>query len=125
VFAWRSTDSGATWGRRVQLSKTGVNGGFPAAVGTKDGQFRVWFADRRTGEWNTFYRTSYDGVHWSHAVLLSNETSGASYKSKAGYQEFYGDYGEIDVTDTGKTVAIWGEGPSYRGPGGSWFDRQL
>ena len=125
VFAWLSTDSGATWGRRVQLSKTGVNGGFPAAVGTKDGQFRVWFADRRTGEWNTFYRTSSDGVHWSHVVRLSDATSGASYKSKAGYQEFYGDYGEIDVTDTGKTVAIWGEGPSYRGPGGSWFDRQL
>jgi hypothetical protein len=124
VFAWESSDDGVTWGPRAQLSINTANAGFPAAVGTKTGQFRVWFMDRRTGRWNTLYRTSYDGVHWSSPVRLSNAAGGASYKSPAGFLEAYGDYGEVDVTNTGKTVAIWGEGPSYAGPGGCWFDRQ-
>ena len=25
---------------------------------------------------------------------------------------------------SGKTVAVWGEGPSYLGPGGVWYNRQ-
>ena len=124
VFAWLSLDSGMTWGRRIRLSLNRANAGFPAAVGTKGGQFRVWFMDRRTGRWNTLYRTSSDGLHWSPAVRLSNATGGTSYISAAGFLEVYGDYGEIDVTNTGKTVAIWGEGPSYAGPGGCWFTRQ-
>ena len=38
--------------------------------------------------------------------------------------EVYGDYGEIAVTNAGKTVATWGEGFSYTGPGGTWFNVQ-
>jgi hypothetical protein len=37
---------------------------------------------------------------------------------------FYGDYGENGVTDAGRTVGVWGEGPSYLGPGGVWFNRE-
>lgn len=44
----------------------------------------------------------------------------AGYIGDDGFDEIYGDYGEIAVTNTGKTVAIWGEGFSYTGPGGSW-----
>jgi hypothetical protein len=36
----------------------------------------------------------------------------------------YGDYGEIAITSTGDTVAVWGESTSYAGPGGVWFNRQ-
>jgi hypothetical protein len=32
---------------------------------------------------------------------------------------------EIDVTSAGKTIATWGEGFSYTGPGGTWFNVQL
>jgi hypothetical protein len=124
IFAWMSTDDGATWGPRVQLSRSTSNAGFPAVVGTRTGQFRLWFMDRRTGRWNVWYRTSSNGRTWSPAVKLSNATGGAVYKSRTGFSEAYGDYGEIDVTNTGKTVAIWGEGPSYKGPGGCWFTRQ-
>jgi hypothetical protein len=28
------------------------------------------------------------------------------------------------VTNTGKTFAAWGEGFSYLGPGGTWFNLQ-
>ena len=50
---------------------------------------------------------------------------GATYKTAAGYASPYGDYGAIDVTNTGKTVVVWGEGASFsNGPGGIWFNRQ-
>ena len=124
VYAYLSLDHGATWTTRVRLSLNSSDAGFPAAVGTSGGEFRIWFADHRTGRWNILYRTSTDGRHWTPGVRLSNVVGGRSYKSPAGFEEFYGDYGEIDVTNTGKTVAIWGEGPSYNGPGGSWFARQ-
>ena len=28
------------------------------------------------------------------------------------------------ITSTGKTIAVWGEGTSYDGPGGVWYNRQ-
>jgi hypothetical protein len=43
--------------------------------------------------------------------------------SGRGFGEIYGDYGEIDITTHGKTVATWGEAGSYYGPGGIWFNR--
>ena len=51
--------------------------------------------------------------------------SGAGYKTADGFLEVYGDYGEIAVTSAGRTFAVWGEGFSYTGPGGSWFNLQL
>jgi hypothetical protein len=30
----------------------------------------------------------------------------------------------IAITDRGKTIAVWGEGFSWTGPGGVWFNRQ-
>jgi hypothetical protein len=41
-----------------------------------------------------------------------------------GFDEIYGDYGEIAVTSAGKTFATWGEGFGYTGPGGTWFNVQ-
>jgi hypothetical protein len=125
VYARSSTDGGVTWSDRVALSRAGVNAAFPAAVGFADDQVRVWFADQRTGLWNVWYRESSDlGGSWTRAVRLSDATSGTAYKSRAGFTEFYGDYGEIAITSAGTTVAVWGEGPSYYGPGGVWFNRQ-
>jgi hypothetical protein len=72
--------------------------------------------------WNVWYRSSGDGGQtWSLPVKLSDASSGAGYKTAGGFLEIYGDYGEIDITDTGKTIAVWGEGFSYTGPGGTWF----
>jgi len=75
---------------------------------------RVWFS-----------RSTDGGATWSAPVKLSDATSGAAYITAAGYLEVYGDYGEIAITSAGKTIAVWGEGFSWTGPGGVWFNRQL
>jgi hypothetical protein len=56
-------------------------------------------------------------------VNISDATSGPSYVTPTGFQEPYGDYGEIRVTPAGKTYTAWGEGPNYTGPGGVWINR--
>lgn len=72
-----------------------------------------------------WYRSSSDGGRsWSAPVRLSNATTGSGYKSADGFAEIYGDYGEIEVTSAGKTIAAWGEGSDYVGPGGTWFSVQ-
>lgn len=125
VYARSSTDGGQTWGPPVRLSRTGVNAAFPTAVGLGDDEVRVWFMDRRTGRWNVRYRTSSDlGASWSKAVRISDARSGTAYKDRTGFLEVYGDYGEIAVTDRGRTIAAWGEGSSYFGPGGVWINRE-
>jgi hypothetical protein len=124
VYSWFSPDKGHTWDARQRLSLNSAEAGFPAAVG-RNGEFRIWFMDHRTGKWNVMYRTSTDGRNWTDSVRLSNAIGGAPYKNAHGFDEVYGDYGEIDITNTGKTVATWGEGSSYDGPGGCWFARQV
>jgi hypothetical protein len=126
VFARSSTDGGLTWGDRVQISKPGVNAAFPAVVGSGDDEVRLWFMDQRTGRWNVRYTVSTDlGATWSPTVRLSDARSGTAYKDRDGFTEVYGDYGEMAITSDGKTIAVWGEGPSYYGPGGVWFNREL
>ena len=125
VYARSSTNGGATWSDRVQLSKPGVNSAFPAAVGDGSDGARVWFMAERHGRWNVWYRTTTDlGVTWSAREKLSDATGGTAYKHRNGFDEVYGDYGEIAITSEGKTVATWGEGKSYYGPGGVWFNRE-
>ncbi len=126
VYARSSTDGGLTWSDRVQISKTGVNAAFPAAVGFGDDDARVWFMDQRTGRWNVRYTTTTDlGATWSATVKLSDARSGTAYIDRDGFTEAYGDYGEIAVTSEGKTIGVWGEGPSYHGPGGVWFNVEV
>ena len=125
VFARSSTDGGVTWGDAVQLSKPGVNSAFPAAAGEANGGVRVWFMSERSGRWKVWYRSSTDlGQTWSARERLSDAVSGTSYQHPKGFDEVYGDYGEIAITSDGDTVATWGEGNSYFGPGGIWFNRQ-
>ena len=94
-----------------------------------NGDVRAWWMETSgsgdVDRWNVWYRSSTDGgAHWGAKVKLSDKTGGASYKKKGGFLEVYGDYGEIAITNTGKAVAIWGEGTTYFGPGGIWFNRQ-
>jgi hypothetical protein len=128
VYATRSIDGGATWSLAQDIGgPLGANASFPAIAATGNGDFRLFYMDDRNGAndaWNTWYRRSTDGgVTWSAEVKISDATSGPSYKTANGFREPYGDYGEIAITSTGKSYATWGEGPDYRGPGGTWFNR--
>ena len=125
IFVRRSRNAGSTWSKRRPVSPKGANAVFPAVVGTQNGDFRLWFMDDRTGSWNVWYRRSANGGRkWGRTIRISDATSGTAYKARDGFREPYGDYGEIAVMSTGGTIAVWGEGSSYAGPGGTWFNRQ-
>ena len=139
LFA-RSLDGAAHWSvpTDVSVAATGTNHAFPALVAAGAGDVRIGWMDDRNGfdaggddpnaRWNTYYRSSTDGgLSWSPEVRLSAYVAGYSYKlatPKPGFLQPYGDYFEMDIASSGKTVAIWGEGNSYVGPGNVWFARQ-
>jgi hypothetical protein len=129
IWARHSTDHGLTWSSPVLLSTPGEQAGTPAAVATGNGDVRIWYYQTSGGgnvdAWNVWYRSSTDdGTTWSDPLRISDATSGAPYKTAAGFAEIYGDYGEMAITSAGKSIAIWGEGISYTGPGGVWINRQ-
>jgi hypothetical protein len=84
------------------------------------------FGGDNPDRWNVLYRSSSNGGGtWSSPVKISDAPAGATaYHHANGFDEIYGDYGEIAVTNTGKTFATWGEGFSWIGPGGTWFNLQ-
>ena len=127
VYVRRSTDGGKTWSGRTDIDggALGTNAAFGGEAATGHGDFRLWYQDDRNGSdaWNTWYRSSKDGgVTWSAETRLSDRANGAPYKTAAGYASPYGDYGELAITNTGRSIAVWGEGTSYFGPGGTWYD---
>lgn len=140
MFFSRSTDAAATWSspQEVSLAPVGSNNVFPALVSRGSGDVRIAWTDDRNGfdaggddpnaRWNTYYRRSSDGgATWSEEAQLSAFASGYSYKFDTpadGYLQPYGDYFELDVNAAGGTVALWGEGNSYFGPGNVWYARE-
>jgi len=129
VSARKSTDKGVTWSPAVALSKAGENATAPAVESRGNGDVRAFYYETSGGgnddAWNIWYRSSADGgATWTAPVNISDSPGGAAYKTPAGFLEVYGDYGEIAITQRGKTIATWGEGLSYTGPGGVWINRQ-
>lgn len=128
VFARRSTNGGFAWSARTTISTSGEQATAPVVESRGTGDVRAWYAQTNGGShdaWNIWYRSSTDGgLTWSVPVKLSDASTGADYKTAAGFLEFYGDYGEIAITSAGKTIGTWGEGFSWTGPGGTWFNRQ-
>jgi hypothetical protein len=123
TYVRRSNDGGLTWSTRDAVSRAGTNAGLPMAVGGATDDMRVAFVDQRSGRWNVWYRSSTDGgVTWGPSLRLSNALNGPPYVTPRGFGEIYGDYGEIDITSSGKTIATWGEAGSYLGPGGIWLN---
>ena len=126
------------WTQDVSRAPVGSNNAFPAIAARGEGDVRIAWMDDRNGfdaggddpdaRWNTYYRSSTDaGGTWSPEAKLSAYVPGFTYKlasPKDGYLQPYGDYFELDIDSRGKTVALWGEGNSYTGPGNVWFARQ-
>ena len=125
IYARRSTDEGRTWSGPVVLSTIGENATAPAVEATGDGDVRAWYYQTNDARhrWNVWYRSSANGGRtWSKPELLSDADSGAGYKHPEGFEEVYGDYGEVAITSEEKTFAAWGEGFSWLGPGGVWYN---
>jgi len=121
----RTSRDGATWSPRIDISGTalGVENAFPvAAAGPGSGDFRVAWMDTRLGYWDVWYRRLNAGK-WGPPVRLSKGGAGAPYVHSAGYDFPYGDYMGLSVDSAGIAHAIWGAGPNYKGPGGTWFTR--
>jgi BNR repeat protein len=141
MYFRRSINGAATWSTRqdVSLAPTGANNLFPAIVAQGNGDVRIAWQDDRNGfdpggddpdaRWNTYYRSSTNrGAAWSAEAQLSQFVSDPVYEYKFGppndgYAEPYGDYFELDIDGAGVTHALWGEGPSYAGPGNVWYAR--
>jgi BNR repeat-like domain len=130
VYVSSSSDEGRTWSAGRPLSVAGENATGPRLASAGGGDARIWYMQTRGGDnpdrWNVFFRSSADGGGtWSSPVRISDAPAGATaYHHANGFDEIYGDYGEIAVTNTGKTFATWGEGFSWTGPGGTWFNLQ-
>ena len=129
ISAYRSSNRGQTWSGPVTLSTAGEEAVTPALESRGSGDVRAWWMETSGGgnldAWNVWYRRSTDGgATWGSKAKLSDATGGAAYKTAAGFGEPYGDYGEMAITSAGKAIGIWGEGPSYDGPGGVWFNRE-
>lgn len=139
VYFARSVDGAATWSPAVDVSlaPAGSNHLFPALATRGDGDVRIAWMDDRNGfdpggddpsaRWDVYYRSSTNGGGtWSGEAKLSQYVPGYTYKyatPKDGFAEPYGDYFELDIDSAGQTQAIWGEGPSYVGPGNVWYSR--
>jgi hypothetical protein len=129
IYVRRSTDGARTWSARTALSVAGENATAPALEFAGRSGVRLYYFQTAGGDdpdlWNVWYRSSGDGGRtWTAPVRISDASSGAEYKAAAGFLEPYGDYGEIAVTSRGATVAVWGEGFSWLGPGGVWINVQ-
>jgi hypothetical protein len=127
VYVRRSTDSGATWSARTELTTSagGADATSVAAAGKASGQFAVTWMDARGGGWNVWQRGSTDGgLTWSADAKVSDATSGATYKAAAGFGLPYGDYDTVAINSAGKTVAVMGEGDTSQLHGDIWVNRQ-
>jgi hypothetical protein len=132
VYVSTSSDAGRTWSAGTALSASGENALQPRLASAGGGDVRMWYMQTAGGDnadaWNVWYRSSTNGGRvWSSPVKLDDASPGGgnpAYINADGFAEIYGDYGEIAVTNTGKTFATWGEGFSYTGPGGTWFNLQ-
>jgi hypothetical protein len=129
VYLATSSDAGRTWSEGTPVSVAGEDATGPR-LAAQGGTVRLWYMQTANGDdpdaWNVWYRSSADGGRsWSAPARISDAPAGAAgYVGADGFAEVYGDYGEIAVTSAGKTIATWGEGFSYTGPGGTWFNVQ-
>ena len=127
VYVRRSTDSGATWSAAAEMTTAagGADATSVAAAGKASGQFVITWMDNRGGGWNVWERESTNGgVSWTADAKVSDATSGAAYKTAAGFGLPYGDYDMVAINSAGKAVAAMGEGDSSQVHGDIWVNRK-
>jgi hypothetical protein len=92
-----------------------------------DGRVRLVYYQTAGGgnldKWNVWFRSSDDGgATWSAPVKISDASGGAAYKTRAGFGEVYGDYGEMAITSAARRSRLGREVPATGG--GVWINRQ-
>jgi hypothetical protein len=129
-----SNDGGATWSLPRALSPSTTRQDDPQlVVDAADGRI-VYAAFMQNNKSSEYVARSDDfGATWKTMLVeplqrakLSQYASDYPYKyltPKDGFAEPYGDYFELDIDGAGTTHAVWGEGPSYVGPGNVWYAR--
>jgi Neuraminidase (sialidase) len=127
IYFARSTDGGATWSMRQDVSTApdGTDHAFPTMTSGGADDVRIaWMDSRNAPMWNVYYRASSDGgATWSNETQLSSYVAGYSYLDQNGFAFPYGDYFGMDVDDRGASQVVWGEGPNWTGPGNIWYTR--
>ena len=127
IYFAKSTDRGATWSAKVDVSAAPVGAAhaFPAVVAGAAGDVRISWMDARIGTlWNVYYRSSTNGgATWSAESDLSTYVAGFDYIQPDGFGYPFGDYYELAIDDQGATHAVWGEGLNYDAPGSIWYTR--
>jgi hypothetical protein len=125
IYFSSSTDSGATWSAKQDVSRApvGVDHGFPAIVAGATGDVRIaWMDWRNYPYWNTYYRSSTNGgATWSTEARLSTYVAGYSYIQPNGFSFPFNDYFDMAIDYLGDTKACWGEGLNYDTPGSIWY----
>lgn len=124
-----SKNYGTSWSapQDVSLAPSGVEHSFPSVLaGPTAGDVRIaWQDNRKSGYWNTMYRSSSDwGTSFSAESFVSNYVSGYSYLTPSGYQFPYGDQFRMALDVTGKVHMAWGETPAYTSIGNVWVANQ-
>ena len=121
IWVRTSTDHGATWSAPVLVSTPGEHASSPTLETRGDGDVRLVYMqtadDAGADRWNAWYRRSADGgLTWTAPVDISDRTGGAAYQHPDGFEEIYGDYGEIAIDERGRHVRDLGRGVQLRGP---------
>ncbi len=130
IFARRSTDGGLTWTDRQRLSRWSEHRDEPGGgVDRERGRASVVRGDGAQD-------TTPERLEHLVPVVVGRrplvERAGEALGCEHGGRiqvggripKIYGDYGEMAITSAGRTIAVWGEGFSWTGPGGAWFNRQ-
>ncbi|HET6848119.1 MAG TPA: sialidase family protein [Gaiellales bacterium] len=126
VYVRRSTDSGATWSAAAEMTTSagGADATSVAAAGSGSTLVITWM-DKRGGGWNVWERQSTNGGStWTADAKVSDATTGAAYKTAAGFGMPYGDYDMVAINSAGKAVAVMGEGDSTQTHGDIWVNKQ-
>jgi hypothetical protein len=129
MYIAKSADGGSTWSAAVRADDKGNASAyalFPTVTaGAANHVWVAWMDDRQGNPinhmngWNVWMRASTDGG----ATFPTGGTKVSAYDpSRAesqmnGYMFPYGDYFGFDVNTCGQPELVWGEGPSYAGPG--------
>ena len=130
IYFARSTNAGATWTSKqdVSTASVGVSYAFPVIAAAGTGDVRIaWMDTRMAPLWNTYYRSTDDGgMTWSAESRLSAYVTSSGllgYISPNGFDFPYGDYFDMAIDDQATTHVVWGAGQSYTGMGSIWYVR--